>query len=399
MSSSLHPSDLVGSTSAAVEAAGRASAVSPSSRLAALRRAVTSATGDDAEDRVIDHIRNSSKLRDHLSLCENATHYINLYDQAKAAFGTATKRAIIAVDACRRIVIDGDFGIPQESSSTFYVAYEDGIPCVLKFPPSSDAAINEAKVYAAAGTFTGSERLMPVEVVDFRRTESVQCLPRHVAIKSAIYVSTLQTCPQDSRLSKLWLCGIESALSGLRALHAAGYAHCDVKPGNIFVSSTGQCFLGDFDAATVIGENVIRTTDAFLPQELGVLKHSLEQQRPQREWLVATPAFDFAMLACTVSFLMKPVASGGAGSGSAAVCMKSLTELALRLADNSSDAQNTGIASILQTCLGVLSSDDQVARGALVLRGAGEERTLLTRDHCVAESVTRFGDHTAPGCW
>lgn len=395
---------IAGPTTVGIDAASRAaSAISPSSRLAALRHAVSSTTGDDAEDHVIDHIRNSSKLRDHLFLCETEAHFVRLYDLARASFGTATKRAIVAVDFHRKIVIDGDFGIPQESSSTFYNAYEDGIPCVLKSPPSPDMAIYEATVYDAARRFGGSDQLMPIEAVDFRLIESARSLPCHVAIKSAVYISTLQTCPQDSRLSKLWFNGIKSALSALSALHSAGYAHCDVKPGNIFVSSSGQCFLGDFDAATFINKGVIRTTDAFLPQELGVLKHSLEQQHTQREWLVATPAFDLAMLACTISYLMKPVASGS-GPSSSSVCMQSLRELAVHLTIDVSDVQNSSIAAILQTCLGVLTSDPQMARGAEMLRSAHSMQTSLvleraSRDCDVVESATLFGDHAAPGCW
>lgn len=395
---------IVGPTAVGIDAASRAaSTISPANRLAALRHAVSSTTGDDAEDRVIDHIRNSSKLRDHLFLCETEAHLVHLYDLARAAFGTATKRAIVAVDIHRKIVVGGDFGIPQESSSTFYNAYDDGIPCVLKFPPSPDTAIYEATVYGAARRFEGSDQLMPIEAVDFRLIESARSLPRHVAIKSAVYISTLQTCPQDSRLSKLWLNGITSALSALSALHSAGYAHCDVKPGNIFVSSSGQCFLGDFDAATVINNGVVRTTDAFLPQEFGVLKHSLEQQHPQREWLVATPAFDLAMLACTISYLMKPVASGS-GPSSSRVCMLSLRELAVRLTSDVSDVQNCNIAAILQTCLGVLTSDPQMARGAEMLRSAHSMQTSLmleraARECDVVESITLFGDHSVPGSW
>lgn len=354
---------------------------------------------------MIDHIRNSSKLRDHFFLCETEAHFVHLYDLARATFGTATKRAIVAVDFRRKIVIDGDFGIPQESSSTFYNAYEDGIPCVLKFPPSPDTAIYEGTVYDAARRFRGSDQLMPIEAVEFRLVESARSLPRHVAIKSAVYISTLQTCPQDSRLSKLWLNGIKSAFYALSSLHSAGYAHCDVKPGNIFVSSSGQCFLGDFDAATVINKGVIRTTDAFLPQELGILKHSLEQQQPQREWLVATPAFDLAMLACTISYLMKPVAFKlGSGPPSSGVCtMQSLSELAVRLASDVYEVQNSSIAAILQTCLGVLTSDPQMARGAEMLSSAHSMQTSLVleraaRDCDVVESATHFDDHSAPGC-
>jgi serine/threonine protein kinase len=42
--------------------------------------------------------------------------------------------------------------------------------------------------------------------------------------------------------------------------HAAGYAHCDVKPDNIFIDANGGFFLGDFGSMTRLGvESAERT--------------------------------------------------------------------------------------------------------------------------------------------
>lgn len=61
----------------------------------------------------------------------------------------------------------------------------------------------------------------------------------------------------------------------LRELHRSGIIHCDLKPGNIMVSSTGQCKLLDFGSAvTMQAERVKRdkrpilTTEGYSPLEL-----------------------------------------------------------------------------------------------------------------------------------
>jgi len=378
------------------------SVYAPTNHLAALRSAVA-ATGNDVEERVIKRIRSCKNLRDQLPLCESKQDYVTLYERAEVSFGTATKRAIVAVDATRNIVIDGDFGIPQQSTSLFYTAYDSGIPCVLKFTPDAEAAAREARVYDAARSIGGEDaaHLVPVECLDF---SSALPLPRHVAVKSDIYVSTLQTCPQDSRMNTLWHRGARSTLRALRALHCAGYVHCDVKPGNIFVSSRGLCLLGDYDAATATNQRITRTTDAFLPKELGLLKHSFEQQRPQVEWLIATPAVDFAMLASTILYLMKPVelpVGKGICISPAAACLQSFDERALVLSD-SADPENRGIAEVLRTCLTVMLSDSQVTRGAQMLceihsaRQASKIAVDAARD---AISDAPFDSSCAPGLW
>jgi serine/threonine protein kinase len=54
--------------------------------------------------------------------------------------------------------------------------------------------------------------------------------------------------------------------SALTCMHNAGYCHLDVKPANIFLRD-GDCFLGDYGAATRIGHDIHERTVSYYPHD------------------------------------------------------------------------------------------------------------------------------------
>eukprot|EP00978_Attheya_sp_CCMP212_P027664 scaffold93216_cov69-Attheya_sp.AAC.1 len=55
--------------------------------------------------------------------------------------------------------------------------------------------------------------------------------------------------------------------SAIKCMHMAGYCHLDVKPANIFLAD-GDCLLGDYGAATKIGDEIHeRTTASYYPRD------------------------------------------------------------------------------------------------------------------------------------
>jgi len=348
--------------------------------------------GVDVSNKVMDHIRKRPSLIDRLKLCIKDQHFLDLYSAAECAFGTSTKRAIVAVDSKYRIAINGDFAVPQESSSKFYVAYADGVPCVLKFPPSKHVAKQEEEVYTAALQHAGAQHLVRVEYMRF--DSQLTKLPREHALKMDIFVSTLQTCPQDARLDALWARAAEAGFAALQSLHGAGFVHCDVKPGNIFVAPSGACFLGDYDAAVQKGANVTRTTDAFLSDELKALQHARHQAK---QHLRASFALDFGMLACTLAYLMKP-----AGIAAAQLTLSGLEALAHTMAAPSVSAPSAApsaaaqpaatpavtVATVMLKCIREMKVDAEIAAGAVILAQQAQER---------AEAAQRQRQHDSSG--
>lgn len=75
-------------------------------------------------------------------------------------------------------------------------------------------------------------------------------------------------------------------------LHSKGYAHCNVKPANIFLDAKGAFLLGDQGSVTKFGSVLAQSTQAsFVPREL-----LPSEGTPQR----SSASLDWWMLAVTL---------------------------------------------------------------------------------------------------
>jgi serine/threonine protein kinase len=66
-----------------------------------------------------------------------------------------------------------------------------------------------------------------------------------------LYAANAHQQPPSLGRAAAWLAQLTEALL---ALHAAGWAHCDVWPGNVLIDADGQPALADFDRATPFGQ-------------------------------------------------------------------------------------------------------------------------------------------------
>lgn len=65
---------------------------------------------------------------------------------------------------------------------------------------------------------------------------------------------------------------VEAVCAALEAMHALNYAHCDVKPANIFLTNDGEIYLIDLGVVTHFGKNAEFFTQFYSAPEVGSKK-------------------------------------------------------------------------------------------------------------------------------
>lgn len=288
-----------------------------------------------------------------LEVLSDTEDAIAIYTKLKFRFGTATKRKLIAEEG--NILVDGDFVIGQESSSSFYYGFDSGKPCVLKFNESASVAVREMSVYNEflLAVPAAREYLVNIQLVKFCQDQLM--LPRHVALKMQIYVHTLASIPHTTRLADYYDVQMRRILEAIQAIHISGHVHCDVKPSNIFVDVDGLCYLGDYDSVRKIGADVDRTTQLYVPREFLSLERSKKFQ--------ASIGLDYAMTATTFYFAV---------TESPHLQIDDITRWCEK-------EENSGynIVRLLSDCVNRVTADEYYRLGSL-LNSEAKPRTVIT---------------------
>ncbi|HJZ57700.1 MAG TPA: serine/threonine-protein kinase [Gemmataceae bacterium] len=171
---------------------------------------------------------------------------------------------------------------------------DDTVPLALKFPRPDPTDEEIARTLlgreALAGLLVRHRRL--VRVVREHLDES----PPFIVLQ---YVAGENLRDRLTRLGRLdarsavW--AVRQAAEGLAALHRAGFAHGDVKPGNVLVDSAGSARLIDLGFAHRPGENVDLVKVGFMMGTANYIAPEL-CRRPQLD----TPAADVFGLGVTL---------------------------------------------------------------------------------------------------
>jgi len=313
----------------------------------------------DVDEEVLQVIK--ERYIDRLVLLESREEFLKLYGEAEERMGTSTKNAIIAVEPSISLTVNGQLNFGG-SESFFFRGLFRGVPCVLKFPPTKEMAELEVSVLNQVPV-ADREHLVDVSLV------SVTVLPPHklsrtTAIKMPFFSSSLDSWPTQSSMVDLISRVATSIFAALDAFHRSQLVHCDCKPGNIFINTEGNAFLGDYNAVVALNEPVQRCTMKFLPRELVSLR--------QRGILKATAAVDFAMLACTLARMMNiPLPASSSFYTVEALLARAQSEMVPNIQelphDVSSNDSRRNVFRTICDCLVKVQEDPQYVPGANLL--------------------------------
>jgi serine/threonine protein kinase len=178
----------------------------------------------------------------------------------------------------RGISVAQPYQASDPSKAILMHAFRDGYPMILKV--SSAASVqHEADVIKGmtdSGCCELSEKhLCRIEVIQFE-SASIElteasgsiCTPFPRVRQGLLmkhYQTTLAQCKIPLTASVLLKYGNQLKVA-ISHMHQMGYCHLDIKPANIFLLE-GDCFLGDFGAATKIGLEIKECTRIYYPND------------------------------------------------------------------------------------------------------------------------------------
>ena len=216
-------------------------------------RNLLSSTEIVLEDKIFERIRQSSNFAVRMFAARELRDAILLYQDALKIPQTSTKMAVLRNDN----VSIGEI-LPMEgcSQAMFFWAFEGALPCVLKVPLEWSKVEAECQFYTNNRNAAEKAPLVPVKVLimDSGSYHSPEHSPTKVIQKGILmpkYSGCLFNNPIPlSNENALQVGG--RILDALTCMHDCGYFHGDVKPGNIFLDSTGEAWLGDYGSSVKI---------------------------------------------------------------------------------------------------------------------------------------------------
>lgn len=164
-----------------------------------------------------------------------------------------------------------------------------------------ERVLREARAAVRLGTHPGVAQVYDVS--------DQQADPPWIAMEFITGRSLDKVISSEGPLSPLRVAEIgRQILETLRAGHAAGVLHRDLKPGNVMITAGGRVILTDFGIAKILGEPTLTATGALLGTP-GYIA-------PERvRGLPGTEASDLYALGATLAAALRPPAGFGPATG------------------------------------------------------------------------------------
>ena len=228
------------------------------------------------DEHALDTISRSVALSTLMMACTNTSQAVNVLELAGAVLRSHTKALVAAAG----VIVEGVMPVEGVQSAMFFYAFKDCVPHVLKVLTRQHDAKVECQLWHDVRTRVPLDGVfcVPVTPVDLNGEHAVllagggaDVTPLRAGILMPRYACTLSNIPQPMDVS--WALRVLSRMSAsLRAVHAAGWVHGDVKPSNIFIDFAGDAWLGDYGSSRRVSDVASYTggTPAFQCADIGV---------------------------------------------------------------------------------------------------------------------------------
>ena len=209
---------------------------------------------------------------------EDALHILNL---AGTVLHSRTKALVHKQEG---VVVDGVMLVEGVQSAMFFYAFKDCAPHVLKVLTQKHDAKEECKLWHDVHEHTRGAGVycVPVTPLDLCGEHAVlyggggaDTTKLRSGILMPRYACTLSNIPPP--MDAHWALRILDRMSvSLRAVHAAGWVHGDVKPSNIFIDFAGDAWLGDYGSSQRITavDSYTGGTPVFQCSDITVQEHA-----------------------------------------------------------------------------------------------------------------------------
>jgi serine/threonine protein kinase len=149
----------------------------------------------------------------------------------------------------------------QGSQATFLYIFRGTVPMILKIPVEASKVDGECRfyenVYRSSSHFVVDVPLVPVQILNLcGSAQSSKYSPVKVIEKGILmprYSSSLCDIPVPISAEVAVVVGLR-IVEAIKCMHACEYLHGDIKPGNIFIDSLGQAWLGDYGSSVAFTE-------------------------------------------------------------------------------------------------------------------------------------------------
>jgi len=201
-------------------------------------------------------ITKSGWLSSRLNVIKTRDEAVDLYEDA-SRIPQSTTRAI--VKERDEVVIYGDIAVYGSQTAIFLHAFEKDVPRVLKIPKDQRQAKFECGMFEAIGDEAKEKNiaLVPVRLTNLHEHhhehDHDQALhsPEKTLTSGSLmpsYSCTLSDVPTPISASFASQ-AFGRLLNAVQFINSKGWMHGDVKPSNIFISSDGHVWLGDYGSS------------------------------------------------------------------------------------------------------------------------------------------------------